>query len=189
MNLKIGIRKLVAVAVLATPFVVSGCEDDITQAEVEETLLLSIAPQGGAMDVDPNGPIVIDFSHPMMEGMEQYADVHEGHVEGPLVPGSWSWNEGRTKLTFTPDSPLKPLTQYVVHLGGGMQDQTGHHINYEEHGLGTGNGGMGGQWMTQEMHQGGNHGYGNGMGGMGMGTNWSHPTNGGYGMTFTFTTS
>jgi hypothetical protein len=43
--------------------------------------------------------------------------------------------------------------------------------------------------MTQEMHQGGNHGYGTGMGGMGMGTNWSHPTNGGYGMTFTFTTS
>jgi hypothetical protein len=189
MNLNIGIRKLVAAAVLATPFVVSGCEDDITQAEVEEPLLLSIVPQGGAMDVDPNGPIVIDFSHPMMEGMEQYADVHEGHVEGTPVPGSWSWNEGRTKLTFTPDSPLKPLTQYVVHLGGGMQDQTGHHINYGEHGLGTGNGGMGGQWMTQQMHQGGNHGYGTGMGGMGMGTNWSHPTNGSYGMTFTFTTS
>jgi hypothetical protein len=188
MNRKKGTRALVIAAALTTPLVISACEEDITQADVEETLLLSIVPQGGSMGVDQNGLIVIDFSHSMMEGMEQYADVHEDHVEGTLVPGSWSWNEGRTKMTFTPDAPLKPLTQHVVHVGGGMQDQTGHHINLEQHGLGTENGGMGGQWMTQDMHQGGNHGYGTGMGGMGMGTGWNHPTNGGYGMTFTFTT-
>jgi hypothetical protein len=76
-----------------------------------------------------------------------------------------------------------------------MQDQDGHPINYEEHGFH-----MGGQWMTQQMHQGGQHGYGMGQGGMGgmggmgggtgmMGEGWIHPTNGGYGMIFTFTTA
>ena len=112
-------------------------------------------------------------------------------MDGTLVPGSWSWNQTRTQLTFTPVAPLKPQTQYVIHIGGGMQDQDGQHINYQEHGFG-----MGGQWMTQQMHQGGQHGYGMGQGGMGgmgggtgMGEGWVHPTNGGYGMIFTFTTA
>jgi hypothetical protein len=53
MNLKQGTRALV-VAALFMPFAVTACEDDITQSEVEETLLLSIVPQGGATDVDQN---------------------------------------------------------------------------------------------------------------------------------------
>jgi len=119
--------------------------------------------------------------------MEEYADVHEGHMEGNLVPGTWSWNDTHMKLTFTPNAPLKPQTQYVIHIGGGMQDQMGHPIDFEQHGFM-----MGGQWMTQQMHQGGQHGYGMGGGmggGMGMGEGWVHPTNGGYGMIFTFTTA
>jgi hypothetical protein len=140
--------------------------------------------------VDPNAPVVIQFSHPMMQGMEEYADVHEGEVEGPLVPGAWRRRADLAALTFTPDASLKSQIRYAIHIGGGMQDQEGHHINFEEHGFG-----MGGQWMTQQMHQGGQHGYGmgqggmgGGMGGTGMGAGWTYPTNGSSGMVFSFTT-
>jgi hypothetical protein len=167
----------------------AGCEDDGTAPEiVEESALLSVIPQGGATGVDPSGPLVIEFTQSMQQGMEEYADVHEGDVEGPLVEGSWGWNAEFTKLTFTPAGLLKSQTQYVVHIGGGMVDEDGNPINYGQHGLG-----MGGQWMTQQMHQGGQHGYGGGMGGMGggtgMGAGWTHPTNGSYGMLFIFTTA
>jgi hypothetical protein len=179
-----GFRALVAAAFLMIPVLAGACDDEPTGADLQEAVLLSVVPQGDATGVDPNAPIVIEFSHGMMEGMEGFADVHEGQVEGPLVPGSWSWNGTRTQLTFTPDSALKPQTQYVIHIGGGMQDQNGQHINFQQHGAG-----MGGQWMTQQMHQGGQHGYGMGQGGMGMGEGWVHPGNGGFGMLFTFTTS
>ena len=191
MNPKLAIRAFAATAALLTPFILAACDDEGTEPEVEESALLSVIPQGGATGVDPNSPIVIEFTHAMMPGMEEYADVHEDDVEGPLVPGSWSWNEAHTKLTFTPDSPLKSQTRYVIHIGGGMEDQDGQHINFQQHGLE-----MGGQWMTEQMHQGGQHGYGGGQGGMGggmggtgMGAGWVHPTNGSYGMVFFFTTA
>jgi len=179
---------VVGVSVLAAA---AGCSDDATTPQMEESALLSVIPQGGTTGVDPNGPLIIEFTHPMQPGMEEFADVHEGGVEGPLVAGSWSWNTDFTKLTFTPASSLKNLTQYVVHIGGGMVDEDGNPINYGLHGLG-----MGGQWMTQQMHQGGQHGYSGGQGGMGgmgggtgMGEGWTHPTNGSYGMVFIFTTA
>jgi hypothetical protein len=182
-------KKIALVLMSMGAVLTAGCEDDSTSPAVEESALLSIIPQGGTTGVDPNGPVVIEFTHPMQQGMEEYADVHEGDVEGPLVEGSWSWNAEFTKLTFTPFAPLKSQTQYVVHIGGGMMDEGGNPINYGQHGLG-----MGGHWMTQEMHQGGQHGYGGGMGGgmgggTGMGSGWTHPTNGSYGMVFTFTTA
>lgn len=188
-----GLRRLGRVAAVGTILTLAlGCSDGATEPGAEETVLLSLVPQGGATGVDPNAPVVIRFSHPMMQGMEDYADVHEGAVEGPLVPGAWSWSADMTALTFTPDAPFKAQTQYVIHIGGGMEDQEGHHINFEEHGFG-----MGGQWMTQQMHQGGQHGYGmgqgggmgGGMGGGGIGAGWTHPSNGSYGMVFFFTTA
>lgn len=166
-----------------------ACSDNGTSPNADETVLLSVVPQGGATGVDPNAPVVMEFSHPMMQGMEEYADVHEGDVDGPLVPGSWSWNDDLTTLTFTPDMPLKPQTRYVIHVGGGLQDEEGQYVNCGQYGLG-----LGGQWMTEQMAQGGHHGYGGGgmmggggMGG-GMGGGWSNPTTGTYGMIFMFTT-
>ncbi len=187
------LRNLLPLLVLGgVGLVVVGCDEDTMTPAGEETALLSVVPPGGASGVDPNGPLVIEFSHPMMQGMEEFADVHEGDVEGPLVEGAWSWNDTFTTLTFTPAAPLKNQTRYVIHIGGGMTDGNGRHINYGTHGTG-----MGGQWMTQQMHQGGLHGYGGGMGGggggmgggIGMGAGWTHPMNGSYGMIFTFTTA
>ena len=164
---------------------VAACGEDGMVAPELDTALLAVFPQGGSTGVDPTGPIIIEFTHVMMEGMEEYADVHEGAMEGPLVEGAWSWSGDRTRLTFTPSQPLKSQTQYVIHVGGGMQDQHGQHINYEQHGSQ-----MGGQWMTEQMYQGGQHGHGMGGGhGGGMGAGWVHPTNGSYGMVFYFTTA
>jgi len=174
---------------LATALILglASCGDDGgTNPSADDTALLSVIPHGGATGVDPNGPVTIEFSHAMHSGMEEYADVHEGDVEGPLVEGTWNWNQDYTVLTFTPAAPLKSQTRYVVHIGGGMVDEEGNPIDYGQHGFG-----MGGQWMTEEMYHGGQHGYGHGGmgGGTGMGTGWTHPANGSYGMIFEFTTA
>lgn len=180
-------RVVVALGIVAVLAV--ACSEGGNAPQAEETVLLSVVPRGGATGVDPNAPVVLEFSHPVMLGMEEFADVHEGGVNGALVPGTWSWGADYTTLTFTPEAPLKPQTQYVVHVGGGMRDGDGQYVNCGEYGLG-----LGGQWMTEQMAQGGHHGtgggmMGGGMGGTGVGTGWMHPTNGSYGMAFFFTTA
>jgi hypothetical protein len=150
----------------------SGVGDD-----TEATSLLSVSPQGGATNVDPNTTVTIQFSHAMH--MEMYVALHEGSMSGqfgPIVPGSWSWSHDGTHMTFQPDSGLKHGTQYTVHIGGGMMDANGNTINLEQHGHQ-----MGGQWVSGQMMQGCMM-----CSGM-MGHGWQHH-NGTYGMGFTFTT-
>jgi len=169
---------VVAVAVIT----VSACSDNATAPAADiETALLDIVPPGGATNVDPNAPVVVQFDHPIGPGMAEYAEVREGDSDGPLVEGTWVLSTDRTALAFTPTQPLKPLTTYVIHLGGGMLDQHGEHLNFERHGFD-----YGGEWCTEQQM---------GMGPMGpMGTqhqhgaDWRHP-NGTYGMFFTFTTA
>src|SRR3990172_8204780 len=108
-----------AIAMLA-----AGCHESF--APVGDTTVLSVVPAGGTTNVDPAGPIVIEFSHAMRMGMEQYAALHEGDVTGPVVQGTWSWSSDGLRLTFTPTAPLKPGRQYALHLGGGMLDANGH---------------------------------------------------------------
>lgn len=144
---------------------------------VEPTALLSVVPQGGSTGVDRFGPVVVEFDHAMMVGMQEYAALHEGNVTGPEVAGTWTLSADRSLLTFTPAAPLAPSTQYTIHLGGGMMDADGDHIDFGTHGSR-----MGGAWATQGMMGGGM------MGGAHMGDGWQHPTNGSYGMVFSFTT-
>ncbi len=139
--------------------------------------VVSVVPGGGTTGVDPSAPIVITFDHPMRAGMEQYAALHEGDVRGSVVPGTWAWSGDRTVLTFAPAQPLKPLTQYTVHLGGGMRAADGGYVDYS-----SCIGPDGGQWATQEMMG------GNMMSGGMMGGGWRDP-NGTYGMVFPFTTA
>lgn len=155
-----------------------------------ETMLLSVAPEGGSTGVGVDTVITVEFSHPMDPSMSEYADVHEGDITGPEVAGAWTWHENDTVLRFTPDGPLRPATDYVVHLGAGMTDADGEHVDMEEHGHQ-----MGGEWATDEMMTGGGHMGGPGHGGTGMdpsghmGGAWDHPSNGSHGMIFTFTTA
>ena len=148
--------------------------------------IVALVPTGRATGVDPAAPIVITFSLAMQSGMERYVALHEGGLDGPVVPMTCTWSGDRTTLTCTPQSPLAPATRYTLHLGGGMRDQTGGGLDYErclaQHD---------GQWATAAMM---GHGPGLGMGGgmMGdssmMGPGWRH-ANGSYGMVFTFTTA
>ena len=149
------------------------------------TALTAVQPEGGTTGVDPNAEVVLEFSHPVNPTMSDYADVHEGDLQGPEVAGSWSWSEDRTVLTFRSEEPFAPATTYVVHVGGGMTDADGDHVNLGEHGSH-----MGGDWATGSMMGSGQAGGMMGADGSGhMGEGWEHPSNGSYGMVFRFTTS
>lgn len=160
-----------------------ACSDapDPTDHGLDPATLLSVMPQGGATGVDPATSIVVEFDHPLMAGMERYAAMHRGDVNGPEVQGHWALLDNGRRLVFSPDQPLAPHTGYTIHLGGGMIDEAGHHVGFDEHGPG-----MGGQWATGTMMGGGMMGGGGNHDHMGEG--WQHPDNGSFGMIFSFTT-
>jgi len=173
-----------ALTLLAASLAASCSDGGITTPDEQVTALLSVQPAGGSVDVKIETDVVVRFDHPIAEGMERYAALHEGSVTGPEVAGMWTRSEDGTALTFTPDALLKSATTYALHLGGGMMDADGGMVDLAMHGFGTG-----GQWATQSMMTGG---MGGGMGGQTsghMGTGWQHPENGTYGMVFTFTTA
>lgn len=155
-------------------------------APAPTTAIVALVPAGGATGVDPAAPIVITFSHAMQSGMEQYVALHEGGLDGPVVPMSCTWSGDRASMTCAPQAPLAAATRYTLHLGGGMRDQMGGGLDYEQciaqHD---------GRWVTAAMM---GHGLGEGMGDgmMGdssmMGPGWRH-ANGSYGMVFSFTTA
>lgn len=165
----------VVIAMLA-PLAAAGCHEGV--GSVGETTVLSVVPAGGATNVDPNQPIVVEFSRAMRMGGEQFAVLHQGDVTGPVVQGGWSWSSDRLRLTFTPAAPLKPATQYTIHLGGGMRDANGTLLNYD-HCTGQ----HGGRWLGRSMMSGSMMGGRSSM----MGSGWRH-ANGTYGMVFVFTT-
>lgn len=87
--------KLTAMALVGALFA-SGCGSNST-APAEPTAqpatdVLSVSPQGGATNVDPNGPFSFRFNGAMMPGMEQYVDLHQGEVTRPTHPISCTWS-------------------------------------------------------------------------------------------------
>ena len=140
--------------------------------------LASVTPAPGANAVSTTTTMVASFTGPMMAGMEQYVDLHQGGVDGAIMPMTCAWNGDRTTLTCTPNSPLAAGTQYTIHMGAGMTDAQGNMVN-----MGSWTS-MGGQWATSGM-MGGTHG-GVPVGSMGSG--WKDGM-GHYGMLFTFTTA
>ncbi|MHB1192838.1 MAG: Ig-like domain-containing domain [Longimicrobiales bacterium] len=172
-----------AAVLLAT---VGACSDGPVAGGVDDvTALMSVQPAGSSVNVAVESDVVVTFDHALAAGMEAYAALHEGSVAGPVIAGTWGISSDRTVLTFKPATPLLAATTYVIHLGGGMMDGSGHMVNLERNGIG-----MGGQWATGTMMTGG---MGAGMMGGGqsamMGSGWQHPSNGSYGMVFTFKTA
>jgi hypothetical protein len=170
--------------VLAGPLLASlavaacGGGDSIGPSAVPTTELVSVMPSGGSTGVSATGPMVMTFSRPMMAGMEQYVDLHEGDASGPLVAITCTWSADRRTVTCSPGQPLPPNAPYTLHVGGDMMDADDHPVDMTQHQSQTG-----GQWLMPGM-----------MGGMhagapmsGMGAAW-RGANGSYGMVFTFTT-
>jgi hypothetical protein len=176
------VRGISLVFTLVTTVGSNACSsaDPTGAVATEEVTFVSVSPVGGATNVDPASPVVVEFNHPMAEGQEVYCALHKGGLNGTEVPGQWEWSEDHHRLTFTPDQPLEHTHQYTLHVGGGMQCEHGHHMSFEQHGHA-----MGGHGFEESM-------FGEGGGRMGrhnhMGDGWQHQ-NGMYGMTFSFTTA
>ncbi len=173
--------RLFTIAILTAGPVVglAGCGNDSSTAPNSETVLESVSPAAGATEVDPSTPIMIRFSGPMASGMEQYADVHQGGIGGPVVPMTCTFSADRTTLTCAHDEPLQTHTHYTIHMGSGMMDGSGHPAEIESHGMA-----MGGQPVTGQMMGGMHNGQPTGM----MGQGWTD-SDGHIGMAFTFETS
>lgn len=166
-------RGLAAAALVTV--VAAACQNNPVDTPL--TQLAFVQPAGGATGVDPAASIAVGFDHEMMSGMEEFMALHTGTVNGPTVPGGWTWSDGHTRVTFHPAAPLMPHTRYVIHLGGGLMDAQGHMAGFEHGAV------MGGMWVSRSTMGGGM------MGGAGtmMGPGWRHP-NGSQGMMFEFTT-
>ena len=173
--------RILTIAVLMTGPVVglTGCGDDNATAPDSETVLVSVSPAAQATGVDPSTPVVMSFSGPMASGMEQYVDIHQGGIDGPVVPMTCAFSADRTTLTCTHDEPLGSRTTYTIHMGSAMMDGSGHPVEIESHGMA-----MGGQPVTGQMMGGMHNGQPTGM----MGQGW-HDGDDHLGMAFTFETS
>lgn len=166
--------------------VAAGCSSDGPSAPEgvptdAEALLVEVTPAGGSTGIGLDAMVTLMFDHAMDPAMSAYADVHEGDLAGPEVPGTWDWRDDHTVMRFTPSGGFQPATTYTIHVGGGMMDADGHVVDLEPHGDE-----MGGEWATDAM-------MGGGMGGHmdpadHMGGAWDHPSNGSHGMIFTFRT-
>lgn len=160
-------------------------------SDAEAPALVSVSPPGNAMGVSLSGRVIVEFSHPMAQGMEEYASVHREDLAAPPVNGTWSWSPDHRVMTFMPVHPFDPATTYIVHLGGGMMDAQGRWVDFQRHGASH----MGGQWATEGMMGGWTGGpvMGGGMwngqpDGGHMGNGWRQ-TDGTYGMVFAFRTA
>lgn len=146
------------------------------------TTVLSLAPAASATSVDPNAPIRIVFTHPMMLGMEALVVLHKSSVTGAAVAGTAAWSSDRTTLTFTPAQPLEPKTTYVLHLSPNLKDANGNPIDFASCAQRLGGQAPVGSVLGGMM--------GGGMGPGMMGSGWQMGSGQwGYGMVFTFTTA
>jgi hypothetical protein len=169
----------IALAVIGPAVGLTACSDNGTTAPDGGTALEAITPSDGATGVDPTGAITIRFSGPMGSGMEQYMDLHQGDITGPVRQVSCVWSDDRTTMTCTPGAPLQPGSNYTIHLGSGMMDASGRPVDTEEHGRQ-----MGGEPVTDQMMGGMHGGEATNM----MGSGWRHPGDDHLGMAFTFET-
>jgi hypothetical protein len=134
----------------------------------------AITPAPGATAVSTGTTLTLSFSGAMATGMEQFVDVHEDSLGGPVIPMTCSWNGPRTVLSCT-HAPLTGSTPYVIHMGGGLHAMSGAMVNFDAWTA------AGGIRMTSGMMGAMHNGQPIGM----MGLGWHHGSD--YGMMCVFT--
>ena len=86
----------------------------------------------------------LGWSHPDMDHcMGDFTMM--GHFDQyHSTAGSYSWSGAGTICRFQPANSMTPQTQYMVHVGSGAMDMMGgsSHGMMDDHGSGTGTGGM-----------------------------------------------
>jgi len=92
---------------------------DTTVPQVQQS-----TPANGSKDVDPEAPIVVQFSEPMDRASVESAFglALEGGAE---VAGTFNWSADSKTVTFTPTEPLDKGKTYHVTVGPGAEDQAG----------------------------------------------------------------
>jgi len=171
---------IVAIACSSSPMA-----DDLTES-TGPTLLLSVQPAAGAVDVSLTTGVKVRFNNSISTNVRSYIALHDGDCPGPVVDGRWTRTPDGTGLDFSPFILLIPGTEYTVHVGGGMTDGSGQVFDLRLHGIP-----LGGEAATAEMVL-GPDGMGMGMDMMGQtithtGLCWAD-SDGTYGVVFQFTT-
>jgi len=155
-----------------------ACSDGGSSPTGSTTLTL-VSPAGGATNVNLSSPVVLTFSGPMGQGMENYVDVHAGTTADAIMPMTCTWSADRITLTCSHAAPFAGASPYTIHCGAGMMDANGHVVNMDAM-VNM----MGGTWLMPGMMGGMHAGQPMNM----MGAGWTG-SNGSYGMMFTFTTT
>lgn len=83
-------------------------------------------PADGASEVDPSGPIIVQFSRPVvpLTSLAQQADLPQPLRLEPPVAGTGRWLNTAVYV-FQPMAALKPGTQYRGVVAAGLTDATG----------------------------------------------------------------
>ncbi|MGD9570357.1 MAG: Ig-like domain-containing protein [Thermoleophilia bacterium] len=107
----------------ATPFTVGY---DMVRVDVPPALV-GVTPAGGASGVPAAGAVTATFDQPMDAGSLTTAFTLEPEGSpGAPVAGTVTLGGDGTVATFTPSAALQPGTRYVVSVGAGATDTSGH---------------------------------------------------------------
>jgi len=177
--------RALALATLTAAGLTIGCSSSSTAptdpSSTVAPALLSVTPQGGAVNVSRTGPMVMTFDGAMGMGMEQDVDLHHGTIADATRPMTCTWSADRKTVTCTPNTPMDAQTQYTLHMGGGMKGADSMMANMSK---ATQMGGQavkatGGMGSMGDMHAGQSMSM--------MGSGWK-ASDGSYGMMFSFRT-
>lgn len=85
--------------------------------------VVSITPEDGTEDVEPDAPITVVFSEPLdPETVTDALKLFDGDTE---VPGTVELGDGDAEISFTPDAPLDLWTEYRLEISADVADAEG----------------------------------------------------------------
>jgi hypothetical protein len=85
--------------------------------------IISITPEDGTEDVEPDAPITVVFSEPLdPTTVTDSLKLFDGDTE---VPGTVQLEDGAEEVTFTPDTPLDLWTDYRLEIAADVADTEG----------------------------------------------------------------
>lgn len=121
-------RIFVLILFCTTGFITSCEEDNVgIDTDQEPPVVNSTAPENGAVDV----PVSISLQATFSEELEPSTVNDNSFIvifnDSLSVPGTISLNS--SMVTFNPDSPLEPNTEFTVTLSSVIEDLNGNHLD------------------------------------------------------------